>query len=92
MNAPDIHDILNDEKAWLASQPGMQPWDEGCRRVVALLENCLREYSELVRESSAAQSDADRPIFLDRLWRCLAYHWRETGPPLPPTVTSTLPK
>jgi RNA polymerase sigma factor (sigma-70 family) len=77
MNTTDIHDILNDEKAWLESHPSMQPWDEGCRRVVTLLEDCLRRYSKMVRERAVGAADVDRSVYLARLWECLGYHWRD---------------
>lgn len=77
MNTTDIHDILNDERVWLQNHPSMQPWEEGCRRLVTLLEDCLRRYSERVRERAVGGADVDRPIYLARLWQCLGYHWRD---------------
>jgi len=77
MSTTDIQDILNEEKAWLESHPSMQPWEEGCRRVVRLLEDCLRRYSEMVRERAIGGADVDRPIYMARLWQCLGYHWRD---------------
>ena len=91
MNTAEILTILDDEKAWLAKQPGMEPWDEGCRQVVALLESRLDQYSGLVCEPKPAQPDgepepeqdsdaepeADPGIYLARLARCLIHHWRD---------------
>ncbi len=77
MNATDIQNILNEEKAWLERHPSMQPWEDGCRRLVTLLEDCLRRYSEMVRERAVRGADMDRPIYLARLWQCLGYHWRD---------------
>lgn len=91
MNTAEILTILDDERAWLAKQPGMEPWDEGCRQVVALLESRLDQYSGVVCESKAADPDSaaepdpdtdtepDAPpgIYLARLARCLVHHWRD---------------
>jgi len=60
MNKSDILQILNDEKTWLADQPGMQPWDEGCGRVLALLATSLDEYSKLVRAPNTAKRDTEQ--------------------------------
>jgi len=85
MNTSDIFQILESEKAWLADHPSMQPWDDGCRQLVELLDVCLRQYSELVRERPADQTDTERLFYLARLWQCLGYHWRDALG-LPPTV------
>jgi len=79
MNDTDIRRILKDDKTWLAAQPGMQPWDDACVRLATLLSDCLRRYSEQVRDRAAAEADADRPLYLARLWRCLGYHWRDAA-------------
>ena len=81
MNVMDILPILNEERAWLAGQPGMQPWDEGCRHVAAMLTDCLERYSAMVRQRRAAGTDdaddTDDTLYLVRLWQCLGYHWRD---------------
>jgi RNA polymerase sigma factor (sigma-70 family) len=77
MNDTDIRRILDAEKAWLATQPSMQPWDEGCSRVVALLEDCLCRYSQQIRECDPALADAEGRIYLARLGRCLVHHWHD---------------
>lgn len=41
MNDIGIRPILNDDKTWLAAQPGMQPWDDACVRLAALLSDSL---------------------------------------------------
>ena len=77
MNTSDISHILESDKAWLTGHPSMQSWDDGCHRLVELLDSCLRRYSELVRERPANPTDGDRPVYLARLWQCLGYHWRD---------------
>ena len=88
MNAAEIFHILEDEKAWLAEQPGMQPWDEGCRRVVTLLKELFQDYSKRVREHAADSHDANVAVYLARLWQCLHHHWCDAIGPAGRTATS----
>lgn len=76
----------------------MQSWDDGCHRLVELLDGCLRRYSKLVRERPAQRTDGDRPVYLGRLWQCLGYHWRDalglptTDDPSPKSTATAKPK
>jgi RNA polymerase sigma factor (sigma-70 family) len=88
MNATEILQILEHERAWLAEQPGMQPWDEGCRRVVTLLKQLFQDYSKRVREPATDSPDADVALYLARLWQCLCHHWCDAIGPLGRTATS----
>jgi RNA polymerase sigma factor (sigma-70 family) len=98
MNTSDLCHILESEKVWLADHPSMQPWDDGCHRLVELLDGCLRRYSKLVRERPAELTDGDRPVYLGRLWQCLGYHWRDAlglslrDDPSPKSAATAKPK
>ena len=77
MENAQVLNIFDEDKAWLIRQPGMAPWEEGRGRLLDLLNDCLRRYSEEVREPPAGSDNDDRPAYLARLWRCLGYHWQD---------------
>ena len=67
------------DREWLERQPGMIPWEEGCAMLRARLDAWLREYSERVCDQVVTSQHSDHRAYLDRLWRCLGYHWHQAA-------------
>ena len=71
-------DMFSDDKTWLQQQPGMNPWEDGCRDLTALLHKRLIDHSGEVCEEPVDPSD-EQPAarYCGRLWGCLKHHWRD---------------
>jgi len=72
-------DVFANDRTWLASQPGMNPWEEGCRRLAECLDRWLHDYSTGVCAEPVHSQHPGYPRFVCRMWRCWAHHWPQAA-------------
>ena len=69
--------MLAKNREWLAAQPDMAHWKDGCSRLMGLRDGRLQTYSADVCTTSVSRSQKDWPSYLNRQWLCFGYHWRD---------------
>ncbi len=76
MSDKRVFEMFTNDQQWLADQPEMDPWDEGCQRLAVILDERLADYSANVCSDVIAKERNEWPLYLGRLWQCLGYHWQ----------------
>jgi RNA polymerase sigma factor (sigma-70 family) len=68
--------LFEEDRAWLSVQPGMNPWQEGCDRLVEQLHGWLAEYVRALGLAVVTAAHPHAAGYLRRLWACWGYHWK----------------
>ena len=88
--------IFENDRPWLAKQPGMNPWDEGCAMLSGQLAEWVAADTERVCGRKIERGDREHLAFASRQWRCWSLHWRlaaeELGSVDGPSVAESLRK
>jgi len=71
--------VFADDRQWLQTQPGMNPWPQACRRLAECLDRWLGEYSAVLCAAPVRPDGAGYRRFVCRLWRCWGHHWRQAA-------------
>ncbi len=77
MKDSQLPDMFIKDKTWLAEQPEMIPWDGGCQRLLDRMSRWVGDYSQTVCKGEVADDHTHHPVYVARLWKCLAHHWRQ---------------
>lgn len=72
-----IADLFELQRPWLAVQPRMNDWQNGCAMIVNQLKRWLDEYSQSIcrQEIEAAEQAA----YVRRMWVCWSHHWKQAA-------------
>lgn len=65
------------DRDWLSGQPGMTPFDKGCRRLVTQMNEWITECMPATCEANATSMAPERLGFLTRVWSCWSWHWKK---------------
>lgn len=69
-------DFLESQRSWLAAQPRMRPWEQGCVALARCLEDWLASYTHALGVQPVRQGDRPFDTFVQRLWQCWSFHWQ----------------
>ena len=76
MKADWLWDLFDRDKAWLARQPRLSPWDRGRDWLARQIIGWLVEYSTPLCDRPVTVDHADARRYSNRLWDCWSYHWQ----------------
>ena len=71
--------VFHQEKEWLEKQPGMNPWEEGCRSLDELLGRQVTAYTSEICQTVVTHQHPHWKSYFRRLRWCLLYHWRDAA-------------
>ena len=74
MSYQSVSDLLEEDRAWLEKQPGMNPWPEGVAMAIRHLQSWSEEYAPQLGVASLVQQPDN---LLQRLWICWRHHWQQ---------------
>lgn len=69
--------VSDEDRDWLANQPNMQPWEQGCEDLVKQMAAWIEQHTGNFCEAAIGADSKNYANYESRVWQCWRHHWKE---------------
>ena len=69
--------VFDEDRDWLANQPNMQPWEQGCEDLVKQMAAWIEQHTGNFCEAAIGADSKNYANYESRVWQCWRHHWKE---------------